>query len=812
MFHFLWRRVLVVIALAFASGVVFGKLTADGFFPGNDAASGAGARAGLLPLLLNPVFLSALVAGLALVSGIGAIRARRPIAVAFVLAAFFALGAVRIWNERASALGAPLAEIVQAIDGVESFTGTVVGFPRLGGEYARLLVAVDGVGRDRYERPIGRMALFWKAGETRDVTWGDRVWFRAAARVAEAPKNPGEFDYREYIIGRGAAVTGFAMGEDWVRAGGKRGPLASAHLAARERLFSVLTEGRASPEKELLVSIIYGDKTTELDPRLEEDFRRAGLTHILVVSGTQVSLIVFFLIGLLSPREDRLGARGAMSRIFAGAVAFAVVFAYCIMTGFETSVVRAFVMGALFLFARMAMRDSDGLSELARAALVVLAVQPGQLFGASFQLSFAACFGLIYVYGLFGPGFVRRLRGAGRYFSVTLLTTAGAQVFVVPILASSFNQFSAWGLLSNLVAIPVAALVLALGVVYNIVGLLGMALVSDAFSAVLSAGLSILIAAARFFGGLPGSDLCVASPPWFGVVLYYAALLLAGEIYRTIRWLRADLPEPPDALSRARRQIAIARPMLIAAVAGMVLVAAFAHPKRPRIVLLSLARGEAFWVEDARGRAAAAIFPQGTDANKRNAARALKEAMRHYGMARPAALFVAADPGSAESEAAKELASLRPSLRFDVYGEGGPDYSWSGHGAALGFLPPPSSGKLGAAASVAAGGREALVFFGSPPASAQKAMMESGRAPDAIIGAPASLERALRLLSESPNSNVVHSPILISTGREKISGAIQIEMAIALEPGDEGFLAAGFDGGRWISLPKKSWEFADRRS
>lgn len=714
-------------------------------------------------------YLLALVALVALFGCMKLFHAERPLAAAFLAVAVFALGAGRLWAERSLAASPPLIAIVENSPGTMRFTGRVKGFPRLGGEYVRAMVEVDSAEGIRTGKPLGKMMLFWKAGEERDLTWGDQISFIASAKVGESPVNPGEFDYSQYLFDRGTKVEAFAFGESWVKRRGGRPWILQAHIDARKALFDALAHYQPSPEREILISLVYGDKTTALDPQVEEDFRRAGLTHILVVSGTQVSLIVFLLIGFLAPARDDFSRQGILRRFTSGAIVVGAVMFYCTMTGFETSVVRALIMGIIVLAAKLLDREPDGLTELMRATLIILAFQPGQLFGASLQLSFSACFGLIYVYGLFG-GYVKRAGTAlAKSVAATLITTGGAQLFVSPILVVHFNQISAWGLFANLIAIPLSSLLLVLGIFYNLIGLFGIDILNRALSYLLFLGLKLLIITGTVFGNLPYSDMKIATPEWREIAIFYSILVLLGE---TWRWRRT--------LFKTGRIWAPAA--VIAFLAAILLLSVILGVQaRPRIVVLATNTGLAMFGEDESGNTFAVIQAAGQVATRRNLARKLQAAMRHYGKDSPASITVFGDAGE---EGLAVLRAMKPrwlnlatagggananggnganaNLSADADADG--QVIFTGDGLAAGWRTLDRAKPERIVISVAIGGREALIFLGESTKKQIQIEIEKSR-PDAALAGLRTAERISSLLNAG-DFEAIETQIAV-TGKEQ---------------------------------------------
>ncbi len=634
---FLARRVFTLIAVCFALGITFAN--------NNNCP-------------LNPHILSA-IASMCVIAFLIAMHRRNlqtTVAALFICCAV--LGASRLWEERNLVLSAPIVDIAKESSGQHIVIGRIVGFPRLGGEYVRAVVAVYGIDGVVSDDGLGRIMLFWRSEGDRDLMWGDEVALDASLRLERAPRNLGEFDYRMYLLDRGAAVTAFAFGANGLKRTNKRSNVMQAYSNVRRLLFSRLAERQQSPYSEILISLVYGDKTTELDPVVREEFRRAGMTHILVVSGTQVSLIVFLLIGLLSPGRDDMARRGVINRIAVGSVIVIVVFLYCTLTGFETSVLRAFVMGVMMLIARLSHRETDGFGELARSAIIILAAQPGQLFGASFQLSFVACFGLMYVYSVFGAVVASARFRVVRVALVTLITTAGAQLFVAPVLASHFNQFSYWGLPANLLAIPLASVLLLLGVVHNILAFIAPDIIAVVSAFVLTLGLTLLQFLAHFFGNLNGSDTRVASPAALTIALFYVLAISAGELFRRRRRIREFLTSTfhmyfltsrhraGGTVVRLTNEIRLLLVLFAVSSVGMAIAHIMIRPNMPRALMLAAGDSLSLVIQDEQARAYAIIDPSGGELMRRNQIRTVRTVLDHYGVKKPDAVFFTDDPGA----------------------------------------------------------------------------------------------------------------------------------------------------------------------
>ncbi len=262
------------------------------------------------------------------------------------------------------------------------------------------------------------------------------------------------------------------------------------------------------PRAALLRGFLIGD-TTGLGAFDTEALRRAGLTHFVAVSGSNVALFLGMWFLAMAPF-----ARSARGRALAGIPALGV---FVVMTRWEPSVVRAAVMAALVLVARAFGVALDGWSVLGAAVAGLLIVGPGFASSVGFQLSVAATAGVMAgVRAGAAPSRGRLGTAVGR----VLRPTVGAQVAVVPILLAHFGTVPLLAPLANLAAAPLVSAATTLGVVGVVVGgpVLG--------SATWAAGLVIGIA--RLASGWPQLDVT-------GVAVASLAVL-AGRI-RGRRWV-----------------------------------------------------------------------------------------------------------------------------------------------------------------------------------------------------------------------------------------------------------------------------------
>ncbi|WP_307854070.1 ComEC/Rec2 family competence protein [Nocardioides palaemonis] len=278
--------------------------------------------------------------------------------------------------------------------------------------------------------------------------------------------------------------------------------------AALRASVRAVVAGRDADARELVPALVVGDDGG-LDPDLADDFRTTGLTHLLAVSGTNLTLVVGFLLVL----GRWLGLRGRGLHLLAavGIVGFVVT------ARAEPSVVRAAAMGTVALVGMGSNGRSRGARGLGVAVLVLLLVWPRLATTAGFALSALATAGIL----LLAPVWRDALaRWTPRWVAEAVSVPLAAQVACTPVVAGLSGQVSLVAVVANLVAAPAVAPATVLGLAGGLVGLAWHpAGVVAAAPAAWSAGWIIAVARA-------GADVPTAAVAWGTGPVALAALVV----------------------------------------------------------------------------------------------------------------------------------------------------------------------------------------------------------------------------------------------------------------------------------------------
>ena len=216
------------------------------------------------------------------------------------------------------------------------------------------------------------------------------------------------------------------------------------------RIRHLLADGAESlsdDHRALFSGMVYGDDRNQ-SPRLADDFRAAGLGHLLVVSGQNVA----FVLALASPLLTRMRPGVRLVALLG------VLGVFALLTRFEPSVLRAVTMAGVAVTSAALGRPEQGRRTLAWAIAAVLVLDPFLVRSLAFQLSVCATAGLLWI----TPALVEVLRGP-RVLRLAIATTAGAQLAVMPLLVAVFGTVPLASLPANVIAGPASAPVMMWG-------------------------------------------------------------------------------------------------------------------------------------------------------------------------------------------------------------------------------------------------------------------------------------------------------------------------------------------------------------
>jgi competence protein ComEC len=369
---------------------------------------------------------------------------------------------------------------------------------------------------------------------------GMRIRLRATLMPPPAPAAPGAYDFARDLWFQGIGATGFAFGAVEVLDGGAaEGGWAAWLMRLRLDLAARVAAPLPPTEGAIAAALIVGVRG-DVPREVEQAWRDSGLAHILSISGLHVGLaagFVFAAVRVLLALVEPLALSQPIKKWAAGA-ALGSAIVYLFLSGADTPVQRSVLMAGLALIGVMLDRPAISLRLVAWAALVILLLLPESLTNASFQMSFAAVTALIAGFDMLAEP-IRRWRGErpgmGRRLAVYLvgvsLSTVLASLATLPFGLFHFNRMVNYGLLANLVGVPITGAVIMPAALVALV-LMPFGLESWPLR-VMGAGINAVDRIAHVVAALPGAVTTIGAIPTSAL-----ALAVCGGLWLCI-WRRS---------------------------------------------------------------------------------------------------------------------------------------------------------------------------------------------------------------------------------------------------------------------------------
>jgi len=319
----------------------------------------------------------------------------------------------------------------------------------------------------------------WIQRSLPDLQYGSQVEFAGVVRALEGPRGPGGFDSRAFYFREHGSLGRLEIrpGDSWEILPGSRGfPVVRTALELRKWLESGLRVGLGAGSEtyaQVIAAMSLGVRESNPE-ELEEHFRLSGTMHLFAVSGLHVAVVSGLLLGI--------GTLARVPRRFALMLMIPILLFYGVLTGLSPSAMRAALMLSLVLLGTVLREQSRLLNSLGLAGLILLAIDPQEIFLPGFQLSFAVIAGLALAARPLGQCVARPFL-VDPFIPRTLLTTpqrwrekavhglAGSVAVSVVAWVSSaglllwhFQSLTPIGLIANLFLIPVASGIISLAV------------------------------------------------------------------------------------------------------------------------------------------------------------------------------------------------------------------------------------------------------------------------------------------------------------------------------------------------------------
>jgi competence protein ComEC len=388
----------------------------------------------------------------------------------------------------------------------------IVKEPELKEKYQKIIVRTE---------EISDAKILVNVFDKKDYSYGDKVKLDCLLKIPENFSS--DFDYRMYL-----AKDGIFYECEKPEINSLPGELKTNEgnsfykfiLKIKNKFNQKINQGIPSPQSGLLSGLLLGGDSL-ISKSWQEKFSRTGMTHVVAVSGYNVTIVAEYLmmVGIF------LGLWRRQAFYFAtlGIIIFVVA------TGLSASAVRAGVMGILLIWAMKNGRLANAQNAILFSAIVMLFFNPLLLrWDIGFQLSFLATLGVVYLYPVFEGYFIQK-EAMGSFLILileTLLLSLAAQIFVLPVMLYNFNQLSLISPLANILILPFLPITMMLGFVAAVCGFVFSSL-APVFSWLAYLPLKYETFVVDYLSGLKYSSVEFHLSFW-GVAVWY--IILAGML------------------------------------------------------------------------------------------------------------------------------------------------------------------------------------------------------------------------------------------------------------------------------------------
>lgn len=360
------------------------------------------------------------------------------------------------------------------------------------------------------EKLSGKVLLTAASGlEYGDVIYADK----ANLRYTYEERNPNGYNEQKYLLADGIAFRGSA--DELVKTGQEKNAIKNTFICANKSIASVIDSIFDAEAAPVAKGILLGD-TSSINDDVTSAFRSAGISHIVAVSGLHIGFLGAVLIWLFGIFR--------INKKLSFFLEILILYLFVQIIGAPSSAIRALVMITVYLIFKLTDRRTDTLIVLSTAFLVVLILSPLSIFQMSFQLSFAAVYGIITIGDLLSRCFKKKKILS--LAAVSIGASSGVSLFA----ARFTGTVAVYSLLGNLLVVPLVSAVLILIVLSVILGLI-FAPLAFVFAFLGSLLINVIINIAMVISNLPYANMPFPSLDILVVVAMLILMLIVSKYF-----------------------------------------------------------------------------------------------------------------------------------------------------------------------------------------------------------------------------------------------------------------------------------------
>jgi competence protein ComEC len=478
------------------------------------------AAVGILYAEVAPATAHIVLGGIAVFAIIALLSQTSVASYAFVAVSFFYLHSLQVVDTPGLRLAAEIGSQPHNC----MVHGLVISEPKISGNgLASFLFKLRTIGAEKEQLP-SQATIFVRSRAP--AQFGDELQLFGAVGPVPPPRNPGEFDMRSYLARRDVHTQIFVSYEGDQTLIRHRGGNLILRAAQKSRrwLQKILSRGiEDAPDAQGLITGMVLGLRHQTPEDIEEPFQQTGTLHLFAVAGLHVGIVaqLLWIVATVAQLRRRLAV----------ALIIPALLFYAAITGLHVSSVRAALMSSVLLAGFLAERRAFTLNSLAAAAMLILCWDTNQLFSLGFQLSFSVVTAIVlFSNGIFhwmrpffaaDPFLPRSLRSRPRRIAERLseLVARGASVSFaawlgsLPLMLWYYNLVTPISLLANLIVVPIAFFILAIGLISIIAAPISAAL-SVVFNNANWLLAQLVLGVVHFFAQVPTGHFYTERPHW----------------------------------------------------------------------------------------------------------------------------------------------------------------------------------------------------------------------------------------------------------------------------------------------------------
>ncbi len=351
--------------------------------------------------------------------------------------------------------------LIHLADSIQGYKAQIIEVPELKAKSIACKLEVYGVLiNNEWASAKGRVSAYLDIDKGAGLHYGDLLFVKGSPTATSPPANPGEFDYRQYLIYNRVHHQQF-IGDQFVVIGADNPNwFVSKSNVLRAQSTQIITSYITDEAaRGVMLALVLGVKD-DLQDEVIQAFSATGAMHVLAVSGLHVGIIyalVFFVL-------KKMGLSKRKYRWWLALLSLITLWSYALLTGLSPSVLRAVTMFSFIAIGQALSRKTNIYNTLAASALALLIYNPYLIMSVGFQLSYLAVFGIVFIQPKLYELFEFDHWLWDKVWAITCVSIA-AQLATAPLSVLYFHQFPSYFLVSNLFIIPSAFIALSSGLV-----------------------------------------------------------------------------------------------------------------------------------------------------------------------------------------------------------------------------------------------------------------------------------------------------------------------------------------------------------